>query len=599
MPNPITDNVEMSEFSGRIVITKYGRNRICQKIAEGADFVPFNLCKIVLGDKISYNYDGDSVTEMGNKTYEFDITDDNITMNGNIVRIETHLDIEGGMIMRELGVVEKIDGKEYLFAYASGFDMIKEESVSFTLVINLALSEYFENEHYRNYDVSLNTNKYALFPEVTKLYEMLSTFQLDFERCVEGNAKELGYFTPQVLSDYQARLSNMMLSVLTFNRFNKISTLESTSHITDCFFYTGATENNYKIRNVKGEAIFLSDEKRAELELLARSCIDSGEWETFKSTISEVHAKYDAEVNPVSYVKDNKSIDLDWYLKSTLGEGNYEISEEDFNRITEMSIQAYRDKDWSGFLEELQAVVGTIEDTLVPRLFYRKFNMDAYLIHALGYKWYEDSFMEVNGKLQKCNRDNIDLSRPATIIAIATLKSITEDGIIMGKLDPNRDEYYFDIRLVDGAFQFTIYSYDEDNYIMVKRNSKNYDEKQLVGHFRVKYYPDESMLQKILYNEVMYTFCYNGDVKNPKLQMFIGTEDVSDKLVISNMNYLGPCKSYRKSTTLRNYSATANTSAYQETYYYYKDDIDISTFMVYDIILSLDDIRYMSLIYQM
>jgi hypothetical protein len=106
MPNPIADNTEMSEFSGRIVITKYGRNRICQKLAEGSDFTPFNLCKIVLGDKISYNYDGNNVTEMGNKTYEFDITDDNITMNGNIVRIETHLDIEGGMIMRELCVVE-------------------------------------------------------------------------------------------------------------------------------------------------------------------------------------------------------------------------------------------------------------------------------------------------------------------------------------------------------------------------------------------------------------------------------------------------------------------------------------------------------------
>ena len=167
MSNTITlasiyDNA--SEFSGNLVITNYGLGRIAEKIAKGETFNSFNLSRVAIGDKLNTKYNS-SISEMGNPVKFFDIPRDEMNTAGNEFTIRTALNIDGGMVLQEIGLFEVTKGGTYLFAYASGFSMVKSESISYSLVINLALTASFENEHYNNYSVSLNESEYALIPE--------------------------------------------------------------------------------------------------------------------------------------------------------------------------------------------------------------------------------------------------------------------------------------------------------------------------------------------------------------------------------------------------------------------------------------------------
>lgn len=473
MSNTITlasiyDNA--SEFSGNLVITNYGLGRIAEKIAKGETFNSFNLSRVAIGDKLNTKYNS-SISEMGNPVKFFDIPRDEMNTAGNEFTIRTALNIDGGMVLQEIGLFEVTKGGTYLFAYASGFSMIKSESISYSLVINLALTASFENEHYNNYSVSLNESEYALIPEVNKMFSALTEFQLDFERCVAANARTLGYFKPQLFFERQAKLTSAINSALMFNKYNKTINQVGKGAMTDCFMFTETAEKNYIVRN-------LCD---------------------------------------------------------------------------------------------------------------------------------EESQMEVSGALRNSNKDNIDLTKPNTLAIIANIKDINEEGVIVGKINPDNDEYYFDLRLKEGALQYTIYSYDINRILDADRGKEYYDEKKLVGHYRVICPISDDIVTGIVGKDTMFTFIYNGDKENPKMRIFVGTKEIMQDtsedgivngFVIDNFNYMGPCQEFKTTSTLRNYTQTSSLADYTDPTYYILKNTSFSALFAFNEELSITDLNYLALIYQ-
>lgn len=481
MPNTVTLSNGTQTYSGTLVLTDYGQSRLLERINErysendegvvegDGSFSPYNLNTIILGNKINNSYNS-SITAMGEEGQVFTITDDNITVVGSTARINTELEISNNMTIQEIGVFELVNGSRRLFAYASGFSMIKNVELSYDLVIDLDLNLTYANSHYNEYEVILGGHDYALAPEVPNLQKTIMNVQLDLERCIEKNAKEIGYFRSQVFYAEHARLMDVLYNTLILSRFQKIINKTGIEDMTDCFYYpTSSEESHYSIRN--------------------------------------------------------------------------------------------------------------LQDT--------------------------ESYMEVNGDLQKCNKDNIDLGGPATILVTCRLNSLTKNGVIIGKMDPNRDEYYFDFRIVDGALQFTIYCYDLDSEYDVR--NYGYDEKKLVGHYRIKYTPTAEELASFIDSEVMYSFIYNGDVENPVVRMYRGTEEITatrhpespeNCLIVDNFNYMGPQIRYKDTTTLRNYTQTVATTDYEDPMIYVLPDVVITTFMAFNRELTYDEIVYLSSVSQ-
>ena len=56
MSDTVTLKRNNQSYSGRLILTNYGRERILQRIAEGIEFDGFNFTSIILGDKLNNSY---------------------------------------------------------------------------------------------------------------------------------------------------------------------------------------------------------------------------------------------------------------------------------------------------------------------------------------------------------------------------------------------------------------------------------------------------------------------------------------------------------------------------------------------------------------
>lgn len=524
MSNSVTIKGNNQQFSGKLVLTNYGKTRILQRVVEGIDFTPFNFTSIVLGSKLNKVYNS-NISAMGNEVVSFEISDKNVTLTDTTATIETNLDIEGEVTMQEIGLFETINNQKKLFAYASGFSMVKNKKISYDLVIDLSLSLTFQNEHYSRFNVTMDESEYALMPKITNMFAALTHFQLDFERCIEINSRELGYNKAQTFMLQHQNTINTLRNVLLFGRYEKTITRLGNDNLTDCFYYPSEKTTNYIIRNLK----------------------------------DDVENKYED-------ISKNK-----YTLISPYGQDKYFLD-------TEGNQYAYT---------ELNGKIG----------FYKSSGKFIELIVV------PTSQIQVSGDLQLANRDNIDLSKPASIIYTTQLNLFSKESIILGKINPNEDEYYFDFRIIynknreDYGLQFTIYSYD---YKAATKKTYN-DEKKLVGHYRTTYFPSARDKVTIANNETMFSFIYNGNIDNPEIKMYINTKlanNDTNNFIIDNFNYMGPCEHFRENCTLRNYSQTVSTTNFQKPMYYLIPEIENSSILVFNKELDESDILYLSLISQ-
>lgn len=250
-------NTGESIYSGVLVLTEYGQQRLLEKMSLGEGFTQYNLKYIVIGDKINTTYDP-SINTMGNELMSFTLDEENISTEKNIFMIRATLDVSLSIIMQELGLFEELDGKKYLFAYASGFSLIKDSETSYDLEIQLGMNMTFENEHYKNYEVTLVDTAYAPVEIVPDLHKTLTNVQLDLERVIETNARILGYNTAQVYYKKQTEIANAMNNMLMFSRLSKIANRIDTSHMTDYFCFPEDNSINYSVQNLQDNSSYIN-----------------------------------------------------------------------------------------------------------------------------------------------------------------------------------------------------------------------------------------------------------------------------------------------------------------------------------------------------
>lgn len=541
----------VNEYNGKLIITEYGKERILERIADDANFTTFNFTEIVLGDKLNTNYTS-FIEMMGNEVVSFPLNPEDIKVEGDTCYIHGNLEVAGEITIQEIGIFERVNNTRKLFAYASGFSMVKSEDVTYDLVIKLELAQRFEPTSYHNFDVALDTAEYALMPRITNMFAALGRFQLDFERCIESNTFETGYNKAQAFMTEHQKTINNLRDMLTLGRYEKVIHKLGNECITDCFYYPSEKTNNYVVKNLKDDATSIY---------------------------------YDAIGN--------------WYyLNEDLTNGSLYFTTDDNERIE----YATNEKGEEGFY--------SVQGIFVP------------LEQA------ESSYIDVKGDLQLCNRDNINLANPTSLMIITQLNSMSKEGVILGKMNPNSDEYYFDIRVIydenrkpadwtdeekadktqeeinynssiqGWGLQFTIYSYDNDKVYDVEQGW--HDERKLVGHYRTKFFPRASEISALVSNETMYTYVYNGDIKNPEIKLYIGTELMNNRpdYIIDNFNYMGPCQAFKNTSTLRNYSQTAVTTTFAQPMFYFLTGIDHTSIIAFNREIVVEDIEYISLVNQ-
>lgn len=516
MSDTVTIKNGKSIYSGKVVLTSYGRKRILERISEGANFVPYNFTHIGIGDFMNTTY-GQNVDILGDEVIVIEISDKNVTLKDNIATIETNIDIDTSIAIQEIGLYETINNSRKLFAYASGFSIIKGPNISYGLTIDLSISLAFENEHYSRLNIRLDDSEYALAPEMSNMFRVLSVSQLDLERSIDINARELGYNKAQAFMLEQQNIGDILRNILLLGRYQKIISRIGQDSITDCFFYPETSESVYTIKNLKD-------------------------------------------------VVTNKYIDNKSNVYTLVGNKVISSTGEQFNAIFE-------------------------DDKLY---FYNSSNVKISLSKL------PESVMKIKGDLQICNRDNVDLSHAASISYTGKLGSMTRSNIIFGKINPVEDEYYFDFRVIynddraEYGLQFTIYCYDKDS---AKRNNYT-DERKLVGHYRVTYFPTSREKVVLSNSENIITFVYNGNIESPEVKMYLNNTllNSSTNFIVDNFNYMGPCHYFKDTCTLRNYSQTNNSSTFKKPMYYLLPDVETSSIVVFNKELSESEINYLSFI---
>lgn len=781
MPNQVTIQGSNQTFSGELILTDYGRDRVLQRVAQDTSFEPFNLTEVVIGNRLNNAYNS-SITAMGSEIQSFSISNDNISVVDNVCYIRCELDLEGEVTLQEIGVFETINSSRRLFAYASGFSMVKSANVTYDLIVRLELSMAFNNEHYSNYDVVLDDSEYALAPEIDNMWGAIGRFQLDLERCVEANTIKLGYNKAQAyITEHQSIISTLR-DTLILGRYEKIINRLGNDNITDCFYYPSNKTRNYKVKNLKDinldkyvdavgnyytyvdqlcrykynsleqiqnviqqyydllKSIVVPEELKDYSEiyvdlsgnyygLIEQMCgmrevseknitdltaqlkkflndyplPEDGDRDTFvaetnvvdlvEQLLTELEQIYSGgEGDASTYVLENNIIDLIYQISAITGiiptvrpecirylddvnQNRYEMVTRsgkegylnDNGNFVEVfllddAIKTNRDINYSqsnidelifqmidllqarydtglkspndfviseevlklseqineitgfnpGFTSECSAYFEDVNGNLYEYAenngsigYYSEYNIFVALYHL------DESYITVTDKLQIANRDNIDLSTAASLVYTCTLNSFNREGFILGKCNPNQDEYYFDLRMIYDSsrdtgsldittssaygLQFTIYSYDSSKVYDVEHG--NYDERKLVGHYRIKYFPPTSQLTSLAEDETMFTFVYNGDISNPEIKMYIGTELVNNNegFIVDNFNYMGPCQDFIKYSTLRNYSQTVSTQ-FEAPMYYFLPGVENTSIIAFNIALDEDDIEYLSII---
>ena len=529
MPNLATISTSNSSVTGKLVMTTYGLKRILERIQNADTFTPFNLAKIGVGSKMVTTYDS-SVTALRNEILTFDINPEDIIVNGNTCTIKCDLSIDDGVAMQELGIYEVIKGRRYLFAYASGFSMIVNESLSYTLVIDLALHLAFKDVDYPRYPVGVGEVEYAMHPDIMSMYNALSNVQLDLERCIQANANKLGFNKAEVFYKTRKELSEQIRTTLLFNRYQKLASKFKTEDMSDCFYFPEVEQENYSVRNLCDET-----SRIGVAGLLAKANRDNVD---FSGPATIIWSGIINDLDTVGVLFGKIDPDNDRYYF-------------DF-RITDEDVQDRPIKGKSGefpfvpHIKVSEVIINSEED--IPAKFV---TLDVASISEIGNldklsgctyyyiptvnKYYYAAVPDVtDGKLYWVNvpYDNYQLRKNNTFYQINDCVNVPGD--ILDE-DENLKKFSFQVHEIihEKFLQFTIYSY---NYKLASRvDSHLASEFDVVGHYRLKCYLTDELRQIILGKECAYSFVFNGDEENPQVDFYINTTKIN--AIVDNFNF--------------------------------------------------------------
>ena len=375
------------------------------------------------------------------------------------------------------------------------------------------------------------------------------------------------------------------------------------------------------------------------VDLSLRVAFKDTDYRKYDVSIGDIEYAYHPDVVNLYSALSNVQLDLERCIQANankLGFNKAEVFFKERRKLSELLQTTL-------LFNRYQKLISKFERSdMTDCFFYPDTDKDNYSIRNLCNS---DSYIRVDNALQNANKDYTDLSTPATIIWSGTINSLDKVGIIIGKIDPKSDRYYFDFRIMsddvtdDSAekyLQFTIYSYDVKTAQGVESGETS--EFEVVGHLRIKCYLSESMRQRILGKDCSYTFVFNGDEDNPNIDFYIDTTKMD--VIVDNFNFVKfPTQeelaaisngstsllnvadadimvkfynSFKEACTIKNYTSFTETIPYgtpvtysgssivnyEDTVYYYLDTIKTTSVVTFGRALSESDIQYIALISQ-
>ena len=233
-----------------LILTDYGRKRVLENVAnvDSGTISGFNLTHVCFGNKLSSGYDT-SIDSMGNIVSTIELTKDNVMQIDNTFYIK--VEIESTFDIREIGVYETDGNFRYLFAYLSGIELKKApKNLPFKLYLNISLEESFMDFDFKDYTVDLEDGDYALRDDLKVMYNALSKVQINLERCIQRNARVIGFNRANVYYNEQKNISEYFNTFLLLDRFGKVVERFNSGEMTDYFVFPEINKTNYTLKNL-------------------------------------------------------------------------------------------------------------------------------------------------------------------------------------------------------------------------------------------------------------------------------------------------------------------------------------------------------------
>ena len=222
---------EDSQWAGNIYIAPFsisGKNNIIYTPSDGPYF---NLSKILISDG-EYKLT-DNTKPVTHHIYELGVNE--ITRSGSTLLIESLIDADTYLNIREIGLYDTSGENPVLFSVADNLSINKTEGLPYDLIFTL--------------DLSLSIVNIVGFPDtgsfLVKDPGYISLFKFNsiertllyvltnLERIIDKNALEIGYNRPQVFYKLQQDISNME---------HCYNTIQSYAKMKDKFFYKSSRE---------------------------------------------------------------------------------------------------------------------------------------------------------------------------------------------------------------------------------------------------------------------------------------------------------------------------------------------------------------------
>ena len=233
-----------------LILTDYGRKRVLENVANihSGTISGFNLTHVCFGNKLNPGYDT-SISEMGNTVSAIELTEDNIMQINNTFYIQ--IDIESTFDIREIGIYETDGNFRYLFAYLSGIELKKAPpKLPFKVYLNISLEESFMDFDFKDYVIDLKKGDYASQEGLRIMYDALSKVQINLERCVQKNARVLGFNRANVYYNEQKNISEYFNTFLLLDRFSKVVKRFDGNDMTDYFVFPEVNKTSYTLKNL-------------------------------------------------------------------------------------------------------------------------------------------------------------------------------------------------------------------------------------------------------------------------------------------------------------------------------------------------------------
>lgn len=242
------------------ILTDYGRLRVLENVSGvrplalkdflGEGYDPgYKLTHVCLGDRLIDTYDT-SVTRMNHVVDTLPIKEENISKKNETFVIKVEL-VENKYDIREIGVYETIGARTHLFAYLSGINLKKAPAnLSFKLILGISLEFTFKEFSHHEYNIKLADSEYAMSEDLGELYSSLSQAEVDLERCIQKNARLLGFNRPEVYYQQQRKIGECLSTFLALNRQSKIISNFQDASLTDFFLFPEVTKDHYSLKNL-------------------------------------------------------------------------------------------------------------------------------------------------------------------------------------------------------------------------------------------------------------------------------------------------------------------------------------------------------------